>query len=171
MKTMQQEKTSLILHGHFYQPPRENPQTGIIGKQLSAGPYPDWNERIHADCYSANSHSRYLSAFRRILSMTNNYEYLSFNFGPTLLSWMQKEHPETYNLILEADRHSVERLGYGNAIAQAFNHSILPLCTKEDARTQILWGLDDFSRRFGRDAKGLWLSETAINPMVVDLLA
>ncbi len=171
MKTLQKEKTSLILHGHFYQPPRENPQTGIIGKQLSASPYPDWNERIHADCYSANSHSRYLSAYRRILSMTNNYAYLSFNFGPTLLSWMQKEHPQTYDLILEADRQSVQRLGWGNAIAQAFNHSILPLCTKEDARTQILWGLDDFNRRFGREAQGMWLSETAINPMVVDLLA
>lgn len=170
MKTQQQEKTSLILHGHFYQPPRENPQTGIIGRQLSASPYPDWNERIQADCYDANSHSRYLSAFRRILSMTNNYASISFNFGPTLLSWMQKQHPQTYQLILEADRQSVARLGYGNAIAQAFNHSILPLCTKEDARNQILWGLDDFNRRFGRDAQGLWLSETAINPMVVDLL-
>lgn len=171
MNIQQQEKTSLILHGHFYQPPRENPQTGIIGKQLSASPFPDWNERIHADCYSANSHSRYLSAYRRILSMTNNYASISFNFGPTLLSWMQKQHPETYELILQADRQSVERLGFGNAIAQAFNHSILPLCTKEDARTQILWGLDDFNRRFGRAAQGLWLSETAINPMVIDLLA
>jgi hypothetical protein len=170
MKTQKQEKTSLILHGHFYQPPRENPRTGIIGKQLSASPFPDWNERIHADCYSANSHSRYLSGVRRILSMTNNYAYISFNFGPTLLSWMEKRHPNTYALILEADKQSKQRLGHGNAIAQAYNHSILPLATEADAKDQILWGLDDFSRRFGRDAEGLWLPETAISPMVTDLL-
>ncbi len=171
MKTQHKEKTSLIFHGHFYQPPRENPHTGIIGKQLSALPYSDWNERIQADCYNANTHSRYLSGVRRILSMTNNYEYLSFNFGPTLLSWMQKNHPYTYELILDADARSEQRLGYGNAIAQAYNHSILPLCTKEDAKTQILWGLDDFSHRFKREALGLWLPETAINKNVVDLLA
>ena len=170
MKIQTQEKISLILHGHFYQPPRENPRTGIIGKQLSASPFPDWNERIHADCYSANSHSRYLSGVRRILSMTNNYEYISFNFGPTLLSWMEKRHPNTYSLILDADKHSKKRLGHGNAIAQGYNHSILPLATRADAKDQILWGLDDFSRRFGRDAEGLWLPETAINPMVIDLL-
>ncbi len=170
MKIQTQEKISLILHGHFYQPPRENPRTGIIGKQLSASPFPDWNERIHADCYSANSHSRYLSGVRRILSMTNNYEYISFNFGPTLLSWMEKRHPNTYSLILDADKQSKKRLGHGNAIAQGYNHSILPLATRADAKDQILWGLDDFSRRFGRDAEGLWLPETAINPMVIDLL-
>ena len=171
MKTQNIEKTSLIFHGHFYQPPRENPHTGIIGKQLSSYPHPDWNERIQADCYGANSHSRYLSGVRRILSMTNNYAYLSFNFGPTLLSWMQKKHPSTYELILDADEKSLRRLGYGNAIAQAYNHSILPLCSREDARTQILWGLDDFNSRFKREAQGIWLPETAISPMVIDLLA
>lgn len=171
MKTNKPDKTSLILHGHFYQPPRENPQTGLIGKQLTASPFPDWNERIHADCYKANSLSRYLSGVRRILSLTNNYTYLSFNFGPTLLSWMEKYHQNTYQLILEADRLSKERLGFGNAIAQAYNHTILPLCTEEDARVQIRWGLEDFSRRFSRKADGIWLPETAINPMVIDILA
>ncbi len=170
MNTVQQEKTSLILHGHFYQPPRENPHTGLIGKQLSATPYPDWNERIHVDCYGANSRSRYLSGVRRILSMTNNYAYLSFNFGPTLLSWIEQYHPHTYELILEADQSSVDRLGYGNAIAQAYNHSILPLCTTDDARVQILWGLEDFERRFKRKSQGMWLPETAINTDVIDLL-
>ena len=102
--------------------------------------------------------------------MTNNYEYISFNFGPTLLSWMEKRHPNTYSLILDADKQSKKRLGHGNAIAQGYNHSILPLATRADAKDQILWGLDDFSRRFGRDAEGLWLPETAINPMVIDLL-
>jgi hypothetical protein len=171
MKTPIPEKTSLIFHGHFYQPPRENPRTGLIGKQLTASPFPDWNERINTDCYGANSHSRYLSGVRRILSMTNNYAYINFNFGPTLLTWIEKHHHHTYASILEADKLSIKRLGAGNAIAQAYNHSILPLCTKEDARTQILWGLDDFSRRFGRDAQGMWLPETAINPQVIDLLA
>jgi hypothetical protein len=171
MKTNKRDTTSLILHGHFYQPPRENPQTGLIGKQLTASPFPDWNERIHADCYKANSLSRYLSGVRRILSLTNNYAYLSFNFGPTLLSWMEKYHRNTYRLILEADKQSKERLGFGNAIAQAYNHTILPLCTEEDARVQIRWGLEDFAQRFSRKADGIWLPETAISPMVIDILA
>lgn len=171
METTQKPRTALIIHGHFYQPPRENPHTGIIGKQPSAAPFLDWNERIHADCYGANAHSRYLSAYRRILSMTNTYEYLSFNFGPTLLSWLFKERRETYEQIIEADKRSVQRLGHGNAIAQAFNHSILPLCKSDDAKIQINWGLEDFSQRFGRASEGMWLPETAINQTVVDLLA
>ncbi|MGH0054471.1 MAG: DUF3536 domain-containing protein, partial [Sphaerochaetaceae bacterium] len=171
MKTQRQDKTSLILHGHFYQPPRENPQTGIIGKQLTATPFSDWNERIHADCYRANSLSRYLSGMRRVLSLTNNYAYLSFNFGPTLLSWMEQQHEETYQHILEADKQSRARLGFGNAIAQAYNHTILPLCTEEDAKLQIRWGLEDFEQRFSRKAEGIWLPETAINPTVIDILA
>ncbi len=166
-----EKTTDLILHGHFYQPPRENPRTGIIGKQLSASPYPDWNERIYSDCYNANVHSRYLSGVRRILSMTNNYEYISFNFGPTLLSWLKRKHPETHSLIIEADKKSIERLGHGNAMAQSFNHTILPLCTEAEARAQIVWGLKDFALRFGREAEGMWLPETGINPMVIDLLS
>lgn len=165
------QKTPLILHGHFYQPPRENPRTGIINKQLSANPWGDWNELITADCYRANCHSRYLDAYGSIISLSNNYEALSFNFGPTLLTWLQANDPESYEMIIEADRSSMRRLGHGNAIAQVYSHAILPLATREDARTQILWGLDDFNRRFGRDAEGIWLSETAINGMVIDLLA
>jgi len=166
-----EKTTDLILHGHFYQPPRENPRTGIIEKQLSSSPYPDWNERIYSDCYNANVHSRYLSGVRRILSMTNNYEYISFNFGPTLLSWLERKHPDTYSLIIEADRKSVKRLGHGNAMAQSFNHTILALCTEAEARAQIAWGLKDFSLRFGREAEGMWLPETGINAKVIDLLS
>ncbi|WP_320130520.1 DUF3536 domain-containing protein [uncultured Sphaerochaeta sp.] len=171
MNTTTDNKTNIILHGHFYQPPRENPRTGIIGKQLSAKPYDNWNERVYADCYSANVNSRYLSGVRRILSITNNFEYISFNFGATLLSWLGEEHPKTLEMIVAADRESLKRLGHGNAIAQGFNHSILPLCTEEDAKLQIAWGLEDFKARFGRDSEGLWLPEAAINPMVIDLLS
>jgi hypothetical protein len=171
MNTTTDQKTNIILHGHFYQPPRENPRTGIIGKQLSAKPYENWNERVYADCYSANINSRYLSGVRRILSVTNNFEYISFNFGATLLSWINEKHPKTLEKIVEADKKSLERLGHGNAIAQGFNHSILPLCTEEDAKIQIAWGLEDFKARFGRDSEGLWLPETAINSKVIDLLS
>ena len=113
-------KTALILHGHFYQPPRENPFTGIVEKQISASPYMDWNERIYHDCYESNAHSRYLNPSSRILSLTNNYSYISFNFGHTLLSWMQTYHPDVHEMIVEADRESLSRLGHGNAMAQSF---------------------------------------------------
>ncbi len=162
--------TPLILHGHFYQPPRENPLTQLIGKQSSAAPYADWNERIHDDCYRANAFSRYLNAEGQIVDIINNYSYISFNIGPTLLSWIEKYHYSTYQKILEADAASLQRLGYGNAIAQAYNHTILPLDAPSDALTQIQWGLDDFFFRFQREALGMWLPETAINPTVVSLL-
>lgn len=171
MNSKHQHRTDLILHGHFYQPPRENPLVDIIPKQPSAKPYPDWNERIYDDCYRANAFSRYLDGYGHIRDIVNNYEYISFNFGPTLLSWVEKHHPATYRKILEADRKSLERLGHGNAIAQAYNHTILPLSNEQDARTQILWGIDDFTRRFNRQPEGMWLPETAINSMVIDLLA
>ena len=164
-------RTSLILHGHFYQPPRENPFTGIIPKQESAAPYLDWNERIWHDCYSANAHSRYLSPEGRIISITNNFSYISYNFGPTLLSWMESEHPETIELLIEADRESIRRLGHGNAMAQSFNHTILPLDSVDDARLQIEWGAMDFERRFGRKAEGMWLPEAGINRSVIQLLS
>ena len=165
------QKTSLILHGHFYQPPRENPFTGIIEKQVSAAPYMDWNERIYHDCYEANAHSRYLSPSSRIVSLTNNYSYISFNFGHTLLSWLQQYHPAIHEMIMQADRESIARLGHGNAMAQSFNHTILPLDTIEDARLQISWGIDDFISRYKRDPEGMWLPEAAINENVIDLLA
>ena len=164
-------KTSLILHGHFYQPPRENPFTGIIEKQSSAAPYMDWNERIYHDCYEANANSRYLSPSSRIVSLTNNYSYISFNFGHTLLSWLQQTHPQIHEMIIQADRESIARLGHGNAMAQSFNHTILPLDKIEDARLQINWGIEDFIWRYGRDPEGMWLPEAAINSKVIDLLA
>ena len=164
------EKTSLILHGHFYQPPRENPYTGIIPKQDSAYPWVDWNERIFSECYDANSHSRYLTENGRVKSLTNNYSHISFNFGPTLLHWLDKYHPETIELLREADQASIKRLGYGNAIAQAFNHTILPLDKVKDARLQIDWGIQDFEYHFRRMPEGMWLPECGVNEDVIQLL-
>ncbi|NCB02411.1 MAG: DUF3536 domain-containing protein, partial [Spirochaetia bacterium] len=167
---MKLEKTSLILHGHFYQPPRENPLVEIIPQQSSAAPAVDWNERVYSECYRTNAYSRYLDGFGHVLDIINNYEYISFNFGPTLLSWMEKLHNRTYLRILEADKKSLERLGHGNAIAQAYNHTILPLSKEEDIRIQIQWGIEDFTHRFNRSPEGMWLGETAVNKKVIDLL-
>jgi len=171
MDTNVNDKTSLILHGHFYQPPRENPLVDLIPKQSSAKPYSNWNERIYDDCYRANAFSRYLDTHSRVRDIVNNYKYISFNFGPTLLSWLQKYHPTAYEKILEADKASIERLGFGNAIAQSYNHTILPLSNPRDSETQILWGIDDFTSRFKRAPLGLWLPETAISSSVVSQLA
>ncbi|HJR45997.1 MAG TPA: DUF3536 domain-containing protein [Actinomycetota bacterium] len=163
----------MAVHAHFYQPPREDPWTGTIPRQPSAAPFHDWNERVHAESYKPN-------AFARIGGNTdseadddrvvNNFERLSFNVGPTLLSWMEEADPETYNRILEADRSSLAALGHGNAIAQAFHHTILPLSPLRDVRTQVRWGLADFSFRFGREAEGMWLPETAANDDVLAVL-
>lgn len=163
----------LIIHGHFYQPPRENPWTERIERQRSASPYHDWNERITRECYLPNTRSRRLDGYGRITRLVNNYEWISFNFGPTLLSWLEESHREVYEKILEADRASAERLGgHGNAIAQAYNHIIMPLANRRDQETQIVWGRRDFERRFGREPEGIWLPETAINDetlsMVID---
>jgi hypothetical protein len=163
-------KTPLIFHGHFYQPPRENPRTDIIDIQESAAPFANWNESIWASCYRANAHSRYLD-IDHIRSITNNYRYLSFNFGPTLLSWMAEAHPDTLEDIISADKESYKRLGHGNAIAQGFNHTILPLDKKENAEFEIEWGLSSFERWFGRKSEGFWCPETAINTNVIDLLS
>ncbi|MCZ9839840.1 DUF3536 domain-containing protein [Brachyspira hyodysenteriae] len=160
----------LILHGHFYQPPRENPFLGEIQKEASAAPAHDWNERITNECYSPNAYSRILDGYGRINDMSNNYEYMSFNFGPTLLDYIAKTRKDLLDRILEADKKSIERIGYGNAIAQVYNHIILPLAKKEDMRVQIKWGLYNFEKYFGRKSSGIWLSETAINLDVVDAL-
>jgi len=156
---------ALIIHGHFYQPPRENPWTGIIERQPSAAPFHDWNERIHLECYKPN-------AFVELPDRTiNNYANISFNFGPTLLSWLAQNHPDTLRRIIEADRDSALRCnGHGNATAQAYGHAILPLCNERDLRTQICWGLADFRYRFGREAEAMWLPETACNDEVMDAL-
>lgn len=161
----------LCLHAHFFQPQRENPLTGIIGRQESAYPYINWNEKIYNDCYSANAHSRYLNEYGKIKSISNNYEDISFDFGPTLLHWIEKYHYSTYELIIEADRISKERLGHGNAVAHPFNHTILALESAEDQKIQIDWGITDFQARFNRDPDGIWLPEAAVNPDVIDSVA
>jgi len=154
----------VIIHGHFYQPPREDPWAGVIDHQDSARPWHDWNDRINAECYAANADARVLDKDGRITGIVNNYEHISFNFGPTLLSWLERHDPRTYSAILEADARSVVwHEGHGNAIAQVYNHMILPLATERDKVTQIRWGLADFTSRFGRQAEGIWLAETAIN--------
>ena len=163
--------TALIIHGHFYQPPRENPWTGAIDRQPSARPYHDWNERIHDECYGPNAFAHIIGRDNTIERTLNNYAHISFNFGPTLLSWLELHHPKTYQRIIEADRVSfAERGGHGNAIAQAYGHAILPLCNERDRLTQVLWGLTDFRFRFGREPESLWLPETACDVETLELL-
>ena len=162
----------LCIHGHFYQPPRENPWLEAIELQDSAYPYHDWNERITAECYAPNAASRILDGEGRIERIVNNYARISFNFGPTLLAWMEERKPEVYRSILEADELSRVRFsGHGSALAQPYHHIILPLASSRDKRTQILWGLADFERRFGRKAEGAWLPEAAVDLESLDLLA
>lgn len=166
-----ENKTSLILHGHFYQPPRENPSTGIIDIEESAFPSINWNENIYSCCYKANAYSRYLDNSGRIEKIINNYEYLSFNFGPTLMHWIKEKHKDTYEKIIEGDKKSIKRLGYGNAIAQSFNHTILPLDSPDDVRLQLSWGIEDFINTYKRDAEGIWLPECGCNEKVVQILS
>lgn len=151
----------MVIHGHFYQPPRENPWIEQIEEEPSARPYHDWNSRIAAECYTPNGCARIYANHHLILDIINNYEKISFNFGPTLLAWLEAHAPLTYQRLLAADRQSLARLGHGNAIAQAYNHVILPLATPRDRETEIIWGLTDFRHRFGREAEAMWLPETA----------
>ena len=163
--------TALVIHGHFYQPPRENPWTELVEREPGASPYHDWNERIHDECYRPNAFARISDTRGRVERVVNNYARLSFNFGPTLLNWLERFRPETYARILEADRESALRHnGHGNAIAQGYHHAILPLCNERDRRTQIRWGLADFRRRFRREAESLWLPETACDHTTLDAL-
>jgi alpha-amylase/alpha-mannosidase (GH57 family) len=160
------------IHCHFYQPPRENPWLETVESQDSASPYHDWNERIARECYLPNGASRILDSERRIAKIVNNYSRISFNFGPTLLSWMEERAPEGYQRILEGDRESQALFsGHGAALAQAYNHVILPLANARDKRTQILWGLKDFRHRFAREAEGIWLPETAVDTETLEILA
>lgn len=162
---------ALIIHGHFYQPPRENPWTGVVEAQPGAAPFHDWNERVHSECYGPNSAVAIIESATGSERVVNNYANLSFNFGPTLLSWLERNHPETYDRIIDADRLSAtQHGGHGNAIAQAYGHAILPLCNERDRLTQIRWGTADFRRRFGRDPEALWLPETACNDQVLGAL-
>jgi alpha-amylase/alpha-mannosidase (GH57 family) len=165
-----EQMTALIIHGHFYQPPRENPWTGEVDEEPSAAPFHDWNERVHAECYQPNTAVRVVGNTGEE-HFVNNYELLSFDFGPTLLTWLERQHPAAYEQIIAADAESVRRRGgHGNAIAQAYGHAILPLCNEHDQRTQVRWGVADFRLRYKREPESLWLPETACNNNVLDLL-
>lgn len=162
----------ICIHGHFYQPPRENPWLEAIERQDSAYPYHDWNERVTAECYAPNARSRILDAEGLIDRIVNNYSRISFNFGPTLLTWLEQKAPGIYQAILEADRQSRrERSGHGSALAQAYNHMIMPLGNLRDKWTQVAWGIRDFEARFGRKPEGLWLPETAVDLESLRILA
>ncbi len=160
----------LVIHGHFYQPPRENPWTEEIDRQEGASPYHDWNDKIANECYLPNALSRRLDGYGRITKLVNNYEWLSFNFGPTLISYLEDRFPVVYERIIAGDRASAKRLGHGNAIAQCYNHVIMPLASPRDRETQIRWGVRDFERRFGRSPEGIWLPEAAVNDDVLAML-
>ncbi len=162
----------VCIHGHFYQPPRENPWLETVETQSSAAPYHDWNDRITAECYAPNGASRITDRAGEIIRISNNYARMSFNFGPTLLSWLKENAPRSYRMILNADRASAGRFsGHGSALAQVYNHIIMPLASERDARTQIRWGIADFKARFDRMPEGMWLAETAVDRRTLDLLA
>lgn len=162
----------LCIHCHFYQPPRENPWLESIELQESAYPYHDWNERVTAECYAPNAASRILTSDNRITHIVNNYSKISFNFGPTLLSWMEEHSPDVYQSVLEADREGIERFsGHGSAIAQVYNHMILPLANRRDKQTQVIWGIRDFEHRFHREPEGMWLAETGVDVETLEVLA
>jgi alpha-amylase/alpha-mannosidase (GH57 family) len=162
----------VAIHGHFYQPPRENPWLEAVEVQDSAAPYHDWNERVTAECYAPNTAARRVGEDNRILDIVNNFEKISFNIGPTLLSWLDRHAPDAYRSILEADRRSVDaHSGHGNAIAQVYNHLILPLASRRDKGTQVRWGRRDFQERFERDPEGMWLPETAVDNESLEILA
>jgi alpha-amylase/alpha-mannosidase (GH57 family) len=162
----------VCIHGHFYQPPRENPWLETVEVQDSAAPYHDWNDRITAECYAPNGASRITNKEDEIIRIMNNYARMSYNFGPTLLSWLLDKAPRTYRMILHADKVSAQRYsGHGSAMAQVYNHLIMPLASRRDALTQIRWGIADFEFRYGRKPEGMWLAETAVNRSVLDLMA
>ncbi len=166
------QQRAVCIHGHFYQPPRENPWLEAIEVQDSAAPFHDWNERVTAECYAPNSAARILDGGGNIRRIVNNFARISFNVGPTLLSWLEGHNPQVYAAILEADRESQKLFsGHGSAIAQAYSHPILPLANNRDKETQIRWGISDFERRFGRAPEGLWLPETAVDLPTLEILA
>lgn len=161
----------VCIHGHFYQPPRENPWLEAVEVQDSAAPFHDWNQRVTAEGYAPNAAARVLNPAGKIEDIVSNYQRVSFNFGPTLLDWMAKEKPGMVEALQEADRVSRERWGHGNAMAQVYNHLIMPLATRRDKLTQIRWGLKDFAHYFGRPAEGMWLAETAVDLESLELMA
>ena len=162
----------VAIHGHFYQPPRENPWLEAVEVQDSAAPFHDWNERITAECYAPNTAARRVDHADRILDVVDNFEKISFNVGPTLCAWLEREAPDVYRKIVDADRASVRaRDGHGNALAQVYNHMIMPLATRRDKVTQVAWGVADFRARFGREPEGMWLPETAVDSETLEVLA
>lgn len=165
------KKTFLCIHSHFYQPPRENAWTDEIEPQPSASPFHDWNERILQECYKPNSEAVIVDEHDNVIKRVNNYEYYNFDFGPTLLQWIRKKHPKTYERIIEADKKSViEHNGHGNAIAMIYSHMIMPLANRNDKITQIKWGAADFIFHFGREPEAVWLPETACNTETIEVL-
>ncbi|NUQ13620.1 MAG: glycoside hydrolase, partial [Gemmatimonadaceae bacterium] len=162
----------IIIHGHFYQPPREDPFLDEVEAEPSAAPFHDWNQRIERECYRAVVAARVTGKDGRIERLVNTLESISFDVGPTLLEWMEREARATYEAIISADRVSADRQGgHGNAIAQPYHHTILPLASRRDKRTEVRWGIADFRRRFGRDPEGMWLPETAVDPETLEVLA
>ncbi len=169
---MTDRNSFVCIHGHFYQPPRENPWLDAVPREASAAPYHDWNARITRECYGPNACARIPGPEGGILSLVNNYEFMSFNFGPTLLTWLSRNEPWIHEKILEADRVSMARRGgHGNAVAQVYNHIIMPLAGSRDKRTQVRWGVRDFKHRFGRPPEGMWLAETAVDNETLRLMA
>ena len=162
---------SIVIHGHFYQPPREDPTTGQVSRQPSAAPFHDWNQRIDAECYRPNLAARILGEHGEVVRELNNWARISFDVGPTLLRWMALEDPAVLAGIVAADQESVARLGHGNAMAQGYHHAILPLADDRDRRTEVRWGLADFRRRFGRESEGFWLPECAVDEASLEVLA
>jgi alpha-amylase/alpha-mannosidase (GH57 family) len=162
----------VCIHGHFYQPPREDPESGLVPEEPSAAPFHDWNERIAHECYRPNARARLLDARGHVAKLVNNYARISFDFGPTLLSWLEKNAPDVYRAVLQADRESQKRFsGHGSALAQAYHHSILPLANSRDKFTEVHWGLRDFEHRFGRRPEGMWLPETAVDVETLEAMA
>jgi uncharacterized protein DUF3536/glycosyl hydrolase family 57 len=162
----------ICIHGHFYQPPRENPWLEAIEPQPSAHPYRDWNDRITAECYRPNAAARVVDNSNSIIGIVDNYQRMSFNFGPTLLSWLEEFAPDVHGAIVEADRQSAQRFsGHGSAMAQVYNHMIMPLASPRDRTTQVRWGIADFKRRFGRMPEGMWLAECAVDIPTLEALA
>ena len=154
------EPRYIIIHGHFYQPPRQSPWTGLIAAEPSAAPFANWNERILSECYNANAHAQIMNG--HVVYIRNNYEALNFDFGPTLMSWLATHGKAAYRAILRGDELAAKtRGGLGNAMAQSYNHSILPLLDERSRELQIQWGIHDFAYRFGYRPRGMWLPECA----------
>ncbi|MBZ0189325.1 MAG: hypothetical protein K8F91_23980, partial [Candidatus Obscuribacterales bacterium] len=165
-------KKYVTVHMHCYQPPREDPWLGVIEQQPSAAPSHDWNERINNECYEPNGFARLMGEGGRVARMVNNYEFASFNIGPTLLTWMAEYAPQTLARIIQGDCRSRNRNnGHGNAIAQVYNHIIMPLASQKDKDTQVKWGIAVFEQYFGRKPEGMHLAETAVDTATLEVLA